>query len=56
MPHPQGMMIHPTTLAVNKDISFEQRERKPLRRGRLQVEVSMKNAFIVLYFIECCIR
>ena len=56
MSHSQGMMIHPTTLTVNKDISFEQQERKPLWRGRLQFEVSLKNAFIVLYFIECYIR
>lgn len=42
MSHSQEMMVHPTTLTVNKGISFELRERKPLQRGRLQFEVSLK--------------
>ena len=43
MSHSQGMMVHhPTTLTVNKDISFELRERKLLQRGRLQFQVGLK--------------
>ena len=43
MSHSQGMMVHhPTTLTVNKDISFELQERKPLLRGRLQFQVGLK--------------